>query len=587
MQSTKQSWFSARWYYLPEETHAGRQSHHAGREIFSSRAHDECEVNTILRTAKVISMHEYYHGGDIGDDIFVCDYEYDHMWQRFRRHAWDDFAAEEDTSSSDDENGDATYTAMDALRAERGEDFGRRRRHGRRLKRQQGGFDFGAQLGARVIPAHVRAEGPQSLKQACHALTLTVTPQSLPCRENENASVKQFVEKVLATDGGAGKCLYVSGIPGTGKTATVLEVMRNLRRRSEVGELPHFHFVEINGLRLPTPQHAYSQLYEALTGECMGPSTAAAALDDLFAGKPRHGIMRTKYHTIVMLDEMDSLVNKTQNVLYNLFDWPSRASSRLSIIGIANTMDLPERLHPRIGSRLAGCRIVFHPYQRDQLETIMHSRLEGCSAFERGAITFVARKVANCSGDVRRCLELCRRAAEIAAKRQQNTDGNPEDEVTVKVRGRKWLALQQSSVLVGHPSINVFCLFYRTSLQMKDVDSAIREAFSTPHIKMVRDSSTLELLLLCAIVLESRYTGQCEVYLDNAASRLSTLGNTTIPPFSALLQCAVGLAARKVVLCDAGHKRLKAKLALNVPVDDISYVLSNDPDLSWLAERLK
>lgn len=133
-----------------------------------------------------------------------------------------------------------------------------------------------------------------------------------------------------------------------------------------------------------------------------------------------------------MLDEMDSLVNKTQTVLYNLFDWPSRASSRLSILGIANTMDLPERLHPRIGSRLAGNRIVFHPYQRDQLETIMRVRLEGCSAFEANAITFVARKVANCSGDVRRCLELCRRAAEIAVKEQ---GGEGEVKVVVSNRG--------------------------------------------------------------------------------------------------------------------------------------------------------
>lgn len=38
-----------------------------------------------------------------------------------------------------------------------------------------------------------------------------------------------------------------------------------------------------------------------------------------------------------------------QTVLYNLFDWPGRKGSRLSIIGIANTMDLPERLHARIG----------------------------------------------------------------------------------------------------------------------------------------------------------------------------------------------------------------------------------------------
>ena len=35
-------------------------------------------------------------------------------------------------------------------------------------------------------------------------------------------------------------------------------------------------------------------------------------------------------------------------VLYNLMEWPMRTGSRLAVIGIANTMDLPERFLPRI-----------------------------------------------------------------------------------------------------------------------------------------------------------------------------------------------------------------------------------------------
>lgn len=54
----------------------------------------------------------------------------------------------------------------------------------------------------------------------------------------------------------------MSGVPGTGKTATVLETMRSLRRKAEAGHLPAFQFVEINSLRLPSPQHAYTHLYE-------------------------------------------------------------------------------------------------------------------------------------------------------------------------------------------------------------------------------------------------------------------------------------------------------------------------------------
>lgn len=59
-----------------------------------------------------------------------------------------------------------------------------------------------------------------------------------------------------------GQCLYVSGVPGTGKTATALEVVKDLRRRAAAGELPAFRFVELNALRLPSPQHAYCALLE-------------------------------------------------------------------------------------------------------------------------------------------------------------------------------------------------------------------------------------------------------------------------------------------------------------------------------------
>lgn len=212
--------------------------------------------------------------------------------------------------------------------------------------------------------------------------------------------------------------------------------MQCMRRRAERGDLPCFQFVEINGLRLASPQHAYSHLYEALTGERLSPANAAAALEEFFSpatGKGRAAAVQRR-PTIVLLDEMDLLINRQQTVLYNMFDWPARRGSCLSIIGIANTMDLPERLHPCIGSRLAGRRVVFQPYQRGQLETIIRSRLEGCSAFDVNAVTLVSRKVANCSGDVRRCLELCRRAAEIAQEQHEpspGTDGSLAERVTV------------------------------------------------------------------------------------------------------------------------------------------------------------
>lgn len=53
------------------------------------------------------------------------------------------------------------------------------------------------------------------------------------------------------------------------------------------------------------------------------------------------------------MDELDLLVTKKQTVMYNFFDWPSRPLSKLIVVAIANTMDLPERLMSnKIASRM-------------------------------------------------------------------------------------------------------------------------------------------------------------------------------------------------------------------------------------------
>lgn len=47
---------------------------------------------------------------------------------------------------------------------------------------------------------------------------------------------------------------------------------------------------------------------------------------------------------VLLIDELDALVTKKQTLLYNLFDWPCHSHSKLLVIAIANTMDLPEKL---------------------------------------------------------------------------------------------------------------------------------------------------------------------------------------------------------------------------------------------------
>lgn len=54
--------------------------------------------------------------------------------------------------------------------------------------------------------------------------------------------------------------MYISGVPGTGKTATVHEVVRALNKAYENEELPRFKYISINGMRLTEPRQAYVQI---------------------------------------------------------------------------------------------------------------------------------------------------------------------------------------------------------------------------------------------------------------------------------------------------------------------------------------
>lgn len=58
------------------------------------------------------------------------------------------------------------------------------------------------------------------------------------------------------------RCMYISGVPGTGKTATVHEVIRCLQTAADDDEIPPFSFVEINGMKMTDPHQAYTQILQ-------------------------------------------------------------------------------------------------------------------------------------------------------------------------------------------------------------------------------------------------------------------------------------------------------------------------------------
>lgn len=63
--------------------------------------------------------------------------------------------------------------------------------------------------------------------------------------------------------------MYISGVPGTGKTATVHEVISCLQQAAENDDLPSFQFIEINGMKLTDPHQALVQILEVSKASSM------------------------------------------------------------------------------------------------------------------------------------------------------------------------------------------------------------------------------------------------------------------------------------------------------------------------------
>ena len=53
----------------------------------------------------------------------------------------------------------------------------------------------------------------------------------------------------------------ISGVPGTGKTATVMRITRELQEQAK------FRLIELNGMQMRTPEQAYVLLWKRISDE--------------------------------------------------------------------------------------------------------------------------------------------------------------------------------------------------------------------------------------------------------------------------------------------------------------------------------
>lgn len=231
-------------------------------------------------------------------------------------------------------------------------------------------------------------------------------------RENERKEIHDFIESRLSALKSG--CMYVSGPPGTGKSALVNDVC------AEFKDMVSVKISQVNCMSLKTAQDLYGRLVEDLDPESeVTRGSETEYLQRVFRRK------ESSHTYLIVLDEIDHLLSVDLEILYALFSWSMQASSTLVMIGIANALDLADRFLPRLKARnLKPHLLPFLPYSVPQITSILTARLRSTipaaiahdapDAFvpyiHPAALLFCAKKVASQNGDLRKAFDICQRA---------------------------------------------------------------------------------------------------------------------------------------------------------------------------------
>lgn len=542
-----------KWYYRPEDLGQIPDQAVGEDEVFLSLHSDDCLAETIVGRClvepyvtwlqRLSSKPVPEQNGDtrrLVDDAmsdamstFADNYETAAVFYYYRRlynpasgafqlmdsDEWEEMSQE---SASDYDEHDLDFSdddiAPSRTRKRRGNRVTRRSRHGRASH-----FLLPKQLG---------------------------TEESIQCRDSQKAQIFNFLEEAVVkqnTIKSSSKCLYISGVPGTGKTASVREVIRDFQQRQ--WERMSIEFVEINAMGLSDSNMLYASLYQALTGvKELSPSQCAQKLNKYFReGRLQGGnvprAQRMERRIVLILDEMDVLVSRGEKILYDVFDWSMSGKVQFALICISNTMNLPEKMIPRIGSRLGVNRLTFPPYTSDELKIILAGYIKSQDEviYDDGALRLCAAKVGAVSGDVRRATQILKHAADITERERE---------------GKKVV----SAVVVN---------------------KAIDQLADGGKLRSVEQTSLFERLILLSS-MGIRQDGSCgemsSVLLSDIyeqARKHSRVLNLDVPSYAELEEACWELQMRSMITIEKAGHWTQSRMLCNIRDEDITFALKS------------
>ncbi|MEM5843689.1 MAG: AAA family ATPase [Candidatus Aenigmatarchaeota archaeon] len=235
-------------------------------------------------------------------------------------------------------------------------------------------------------------------------------PEFLPHREDK---IKQIARNLMpVARGSAGQNTFIFGPPGIGKTHVIKFVFREFEDFSE-----NIKTIYINCWDYNTPLSILTKIANELG--VFAPRRGISKDEVLekmieFLGKTKRGL-------VVCLDEVDQLIFKSPEILYDLLRINQYLKNPVCLVFISNFKDVFVNLDPRIKSSLRVEEIEFKPYNVQEMKDIIEERIKNAfHSVEEGVAILVANFAVQKGSDVRVGLECLLRAGRLAES--ENSD---------------------------------------------------------------------------------------------------------------------------------------------------------------------
>lgn len=296
-------------------------------------------------------------------------------------------------------------------------------------------------------------------------------------REREFDIIEKFLVDNLTTN--KSDFLYISGPPGCGKTQQITHVLNyivanysatvsgNKKLSSQVHKLSlddttkaskTVTITKINCMRLNSLGLIFEEFLSnfGINSRNINTYPKYLKLKTTIPARELFNRLLTQRafadNNVVLLDELDAILNTSksnadQQLLFDFFSLAKQnvEDSRLVLVGIANSLNLIDRLSPRL--KLNGLKtsmVQFLPYNTQQIVAIVKAKLSSLNAnsntnnknnndlpiISPSALQLCAKKTASNTGDLRKVFEILYKSIELvetATKKQYLA--NPEKSI--------------------------------------------------------------------------------------------------------------------------------------------------------------